>query len=75
MLQLQAEAEKKNRAHKIQAEEKRRADEIQMAKIQADKELTLKEMKLKAQAQTSTNAVVDPPPRNRDATILQRRKG
>ena len=37
------------------------------AKIEADKEITLKEMELKAQAQTSTNAVVDPPPRNIDA--------
>ena len=28
---------------------------------------SLKEMELKAQAQTSTNAVVDPPPGNRGA--------
>ena len=66
---------------KIQAkteEKKKRADEIQMAlidadrardqaKIEADKELALKEMELKAQAQASTNATVDPPPRIRDA--------
>ena len=54
------------------AEEKKMADEIltdeiQMGKIKADKELTLKEMELKAQAQSSGSAAVDPPPRNRDA--------
>ena len=40
-----------------------------MAKIKADEELTLKEMKLQAQAeaQASTSHVVTPPPRNRDA--------
>ena len=43
-------------AQKLYAEEKRRADEIriQMAEIEADKELTLKEMELKAQAQPSS---------------------
>ena len=53
-----------------QAEEMKRADEIQihiqMAKIEADKEVTLKDMELKDQAQASTSAV-DPPLRNRDA--------
>ena len=38
-----------------------------MAKIEADKELTLKEIELKAQAQTRTHAVVDPPPPIRNA--------
>ena len=39
------------RMAELHAEEKKRADEIkiQMAKIEADKELTLKEMELKAQ--------------------------
>ena len=36
-----------------------------MAKIEADKELTLKEMELKARAQASTSAKVDPPPHNK----------
>ena len=54
----------------IQAEEKekKRADEIQMdlmLMIEAGKELTLEEMELMAQGQTSTSAVVDPPPQNR----------
>ena len=37
------------------------------AKIQADKELILKELELRAQTQASTRATVDPPPCNRDA--------
>ena len=41
---------------KIQTEEKRRAEEIQMAKIEADIELTLKEMKWHAQAEVNTDA-------------------
>ena len=50
-------------------QKRKRDDEIQiqMAKIEADKEFTLKEMELKVQAQTSSNVVVDPPPHNRDA--------
>ena len=40
---------------------------LDVAKIEADKELTLKNMELKAQSQASTSAAVDPPPRNRDA--------
>ena len=40
---------------------------LDVAKIEADKELALKNMQLKAQAQASTSAAVDPPPRNRDA--------
>ena len=57
----------------IKAEEKKRADEIQiqMAKVEADKGLTLKEMELKAQAPSSTNAVVDPPPLNTDDKSLK----
>ena len=38
-----------------------------MAKIEADKELTLKERELKAQDLASTCAAPAPPPRNRDA--------
>ena len=58
----------------LQAEEKK-ADEIQMAqiepakeqaKIAAEKELALKELKLNTQqAQASTGATVDPPLHNR----------
>ena len=53
----------------MQAEEKRRADEIkvQMAKIEAEKELTLREMELKAQDQASPSLAATPPPRNKDA--------
>ena len=52
-----------------EAEEKRRADEIkvQMAKIEAEKELTLREMELKAQDQASGSLADTPPPRNKDA--------
>ena len=63
------QAEEKKRADELQAEEKRRADEIkvQMAKIEAEKELTLREMELKAQDQASASLAVTPPPRNKDA--------
>ena len=50
----------------VQAEEKSGLMR-KTSKIQADKELTLKQMELKAQAQTCTNAVVCPPLRDRDA--------
>ena len=52
------------------------AEEIQKAQIAADlykhridpdKELALREMELKTQAQASTNATVDPSPHSRDA--------
>ena len=55
---------------------KRRADEIQKAqisadldkpRIDADKELALREMEQKTQAQASTNATIDPSPLSRDA--------
>ena len=70
MAELQAE--EKKRADELQAEEKRRADEIkvQMAKIEADKELALKEMELQAQqaqVQATTSSATTPPPRNKDA--------
>ena len=67
MAKTQAEAEEKKRADEIQAEEKMRENEIRilLVKIEADKELTLKEMELKAQAQASSRAAVDPPPCNR----------
>ena len=38
-----------------------------MAKIEAEKELTLKEIELKAQDQASTSAAAAPLPSNRDA--------
>ena len=62
-------AEEKKRADEVQAEEKRRADEIkvQMAKIEAEKELTLREMELKAQDQARASLAATPPPRNKDA--------
>ena len=50
-------------------EEKKRADDIkiQMAKIEADKELALKELELKAQQdQASTSLAAAPPPHNKD---------
>ena len=50
----------------VQAEEKRGLMR-KRSQIQADKELTLKQMELKAQAQTSTNSVVNPPLCDRDA--------
>ena len=52
-----------------EAEEKRRADEIkvQMAKIEAEKELTFREMELKAQDQASASLAATPPPHNKDA--------
>ena len=67
MTELQTE--EKKRADELQAEEKRRADEIkvQMAKIEAEKELTLREMELKAQDQASASLAATPPPRNKDA--------
>ena len=68
-IRAEAEAEEKKRADKLQAEEKRRADEIkvQMAQIEADKELALKEMELQAQVQATTSSATNPPPRNKDA--------
>ena len=38
-----------------------------MAKIEAEKELTLREMELKAQDQASASLAATPPPRNKDA--------
>ena len=61
------QAEEKKRADEL--EDRRRADEIkvQMAKIEAEKELTLREMELKAQDQASASLAATPPPRNKDA--------
>ena len=42
-----------------------------MAKIEADKELTFKEMELKAQDQASTSAAAALRPRNKDAKSLK----
>ena len=69
LAKIRAEAEAEERKRADQAEEKRRADEIkvQMAKIEAEKELTLREMELKAQDQASASLAVTPPPRNKDA--------
>ena len=73
-IRAEAEAEEKKRADELQAEEKRRADEIkvQMAKIEADKELALKEMELQAQqaqVQATTSSATIIPPRNKDAKV------
>ena len=67
MAELQAEDKK--RADELQAEREKRADEIkvQMAKIEAEKELTLREMELKSQDQASASLAATPPPRNKDA--------
>ena len=84
MAELQAEEKKradesedKKRADELQAEREKRADEIRFAqieavkdqtRIEADKELTLKELELKAQQnQASASLAVTPPPRNKDA--------
>ena len=71
------QAEEKKRADELQAEEKKRADEIrfaqieaakEQAKIEAEKELALKELELKAQqSQAGASLAVTPPPRNKDA--------
>ena len=65
MAELQAE--EKKRADEL--DDRRRADEIkvQMAKIEAEKELTLREMELKAQDQASGSSATTPHPRNKDA--------
>ena len=69
MAELQAE--EKKRADEL--DDRRRADEIkvQMAKIEAEKELTLREMELKAQDQASGSSATTPPPRNKDAKSLK----
>ena len=71
------QAEEKKRADELQAEEKKRADEIrfaqieaakEQAKIEAEKELALKELELKAQqSQAGASLAATPPPRNKDA--------
>ena len=52
LAKIRAEAEAEERKRADESEEKKRADEIkiQLAKIQADKELALKEMELQEQA-------------------------
>ena len=74
---MQLQAEEKKRADMLQQEEKKRADEISMAqikaakeqaKVEADKELALEELELKArQDQASTSLAATPPPRNEEA--------
>ena len=71
------QAEEKKRADELQAEEKKRADEIrfaqieaakEQAKIEAEKELALKELELKAQqSQAGASLAATRPPRNKDA--------
>ena len=57
---------------RAEAEEKRRADEIRIAQIEADKELGLKELELKAQQnQASASLAGTPPPPNKDAKSLK----
>ena len=83
------QAEEKKRADELQAEEKKRADEIrfaqieaakEQAKIEAEKELALKELDLKAQqSQAGASLAATPPPRNKDASprsyhLLQMRR-
>ena len=63
---------REDRKRADESEEKKRADEIkiQLAKIQADKELALKEMELHEQArqaQVTASSATTPPPRNKDA--------
>ena len=69
LAKIRAEAEAEERKRADQSEEKKRADEIkvQMAKIEAEKELTLREIELKAQDQASASLAATPPPRNKDA--------
>ena len=74
---VELQAEEKKRADELQAEEKKRADEIrfaqieaakEQAKIEAEKELALKELELKAQqSQAGASLAATPPPRNKDA--------
>ena len=80
LARIQADAEEKRRADEIrmekikaEAQEKKRTDAIQMAKREANKELALKEMELKAKDQASTSAAAAPSPRNRDAKSLKLR--
>ena len=61
---------REDRKRADESEEKKRADEIkvQMAKIEAEKELALKELELKAQqSQAGASLAATPPPRNKDA--------
>ena len=73
------QAEDKKRADEIEAEEKKRADDIKIqvakieaakeqARIEAHKQLALKELELKTQQdQASTSLAATPPPRDKDA--------
>ena len=82
MAELQGEDKKRADEIRIaqigaEAEEKKRADEIrfaqieaakEQAKIEAEKELALKELELKAQqSQAGASLAATPPPRNKDA--------
>ena len=64
----------------VETEEKKRFDKIQMAqieaakdqaKIQAEKEIALKELELKAQEQASTSAAADSPPHKKRCLVQQ----
>ena len=66
MAELQTEAEEKKRADEIRFAQIEAAKE--QAKIEAEKELALNELELKAQQnQASASLAVTPPPRNKDA--------
>ena len=74
---IQAQADVELAKIRAEAEEKKRADEIhfaqieaakEQAKIEAEKELALKELELKAQqSQAGASLVATPPPCNKDA--------
>ena len=76
-MQAQADVELAKIRAEAEAEEKKRADEIcfaqieaakEQAKIEAEKELALKELELKAQqSQAGASFAATPPPRNKDA--------
>ena len=76
-MQAQADVELAKIRAEAEAEEKKRADEIHFAqieaakgqaKIEAEKELALKELELKAQqSQAGASLAATPPPRNKDA--------
>ena len=65
LTKIEADAEKEKRAEKIQMAQIEAARE--QAKIEADKELTLKELELKAQQdQVNTSLAATPPRHNKD---------
>ena len=72
LAEIQAEAEEKKRADEIHIKMQNAKIEAakEQAKIEADKELKMKEMELQtqqAQAQATASSATTPPPRNKDA--------